>query len=232
MESALSAISGFITDLGPSVVLPVLITLFGLALRMSLSKAFRAGLTIGVGFIGINLVIGLLSGQVAPAATAMADRFGVSLNYVDVGWPSSAAIAFGSTVGAVIIPLGLVVNILLLVTGMTRTLDIDLWNYWHSALIGALVTAVTGYMARPGRGLRVPSALPGRHCHPDGGAAAVAVLEIPVRAEHRLQNRRARGTQSHHPHAHHLHRAHVHLPVPVERTHPRPVTPSSPRLGL
>lgn len=144
MESALSAISGFITDLGPSVVLPVLITLFGLALRMSLSKAFRAGLTIGVGFIGINLVIGLLSGQVAPAATAMADRFGVSLNYVDVGWPSSAAIAFGSTVGAVIIPLGLVVNILLLVTGMTRTLDIDLWNYWHSALIGALVTAVTG----------------------------------------------------------------------------------------
>src|SRR5690606_4107406 len=88
------------------------------------------------------------------------------------------------------------------------------------------------FMARPGRGLRVPSALPGRHCHPDGGAAAVAVLEIPVRAEHRLQNRRARGTQSHHPHAHHLHRAHVHLPVPVERTHPRPVTPSSPRLGL
>src|SRR5699024_5365631 len=79
-----------------------------------------------------------------PAATGMAEGLGVSLDIVDVGWPSSAAIAFGSSIGAMIIPLGLVVNMVLLVTGLTRTFDIDLWNYWHSAMIGALVGAVTG----------------------------------------------------------------------------------------
>lgn len=144
MEQVLAAISSHITTLGPSVVLPILITLFGLGLGLSFSRAFRAGITIGIGFIGINLVIGLLGEQVAPAAQAMATNFGVKLSVVDVGWPSSAAIAFGSTIGAVIIPVGLVVNIVLLLTGLTRTLDIDLWNYWHSALIGALVAAITG----------------------------------------------------------------------------------------
>ncbi len=144
MQEVLAAISQYITDLGPSVVLPILITIFGLALGLKFGKAFRAGVTIGIGFIGINLVIGLLGGQVGPAAQAMATNFGVQLSVVDVGWPSSAAIAFGSTIGAIIIPLGLVVNILLLVIGLTRTLDIDLWNYWHSALIGAIVAAITG----------------------------------------------------------------------------------------
>lgn len=144
MEQVLATISGYITTLGPTVVLPILITLFGLGLGLKFGKAFRAGITIGVGFIGINLVIGLLSEQVGPAALAMASNFGVKLSVVDVGWPSSAAIAFGSTIGAVIIPVGLAVNVVLLLTGLTRTLDIDLWNYWHSALIGALVAAITG----------------------------------------------------------------------------------------
>lgn len=144
MEQVLAAVSSYITTLGPSVVLPILITLFGLALGLKFSRAFRAGITIGVGFIGINLVIGLLGEQVGPAAQAMATNFGVQLSVVDVGWPSSAAIAFGSTIGAVIIPVGLLVNVVLLLTGLTRTLDIDLWNYWHSALIGALVAAISG----------------------------------------------------------------------------------------
>ena len=146
MQNALGAISGYITDLGASVFLPVLITLFGLILGLKFGKAFRAGVTIGIGMIGINLVIGLLSGQVSPAASAMAERLGVQLNVVDVGWPSSAAIAFGSTVGALIIPICLVVNMLMLFTGLTRTFNIDLWNYWHSAMIGALVAALTHNM--------------------------------------------------------------------------------------
>ena len=144
METILGPFSGYLNDLGPSVVLPVLITVFGVILGLSVGKSFRAGVTIGIGFIGINLVIGLLGAQVAPAAAGMAEGVGVTLDVVDVGWPSSAAIAFGSSIGAMIIPLGLVVNVLLLMTGLTRTFDIDLWNYWHSALIGALVAAVTG----------------------------------------------------------------------------------------
>jgi PTS system galactitol-specific IIC component len=63
MEAVLSSVSGYITSLGASVVLPVFITLFGLLLGLKFTKAFRARITIGVGFVGINLVIGLLGSQ-------------------------------------------------------------------------------------------------------------------------------------------------------------------------
>jgi PTS system galactitol-specific IIC component len=139
----MEAVSKYLTDLGAAVVLPVLITIFAVVLGQKFSRALRSGVLIGVGFVGIGLVIGLLFGQVSPVATAMAKRFDVDLSVVDVGWPSSAAIAFGSKVGALIIPVCLVLNLVLLAIGLTRTFDIDLWNYWHFALGGALVAAVT-----------------------------------------------------------------------------------------
>lgn len=139
----MEAVSQYLTDLGAAVVLPILITAFATILGQKFSRALRSGILIGVGFIGIGLVISLLFEQVSPVAEAMALRFDVDLSVVDVGWPSSAAIAFGSQVGAAIIPACLLLNVVLLALGLTRTFDIDLWNYWHFALGGALVAAAS-----------------------------------------------------------------------------------------
>ncbi|MFS8665368.1 MAG: galactitol-specific PTS transporter subunit IIC [Limnochordales bacterium] len=136
----------FILDLGASGMLPLIVLVLGLVFGLSLGRAFRAGVTIGVGFVGIGLVIGLLTGSLGPAAQAMVERFGIQLNVLDVGWPAAAAIAFASQVGAVVIPVGLLVNLVMLVTRTTQTLNIDLWNYWHFAFTGALVTAATGQL--------------------------------------------------------------------------------------
>ena len=143
IEDILTNITSYLTALGASVTLPILITIFGMILGQKFSQALRAGVLIGIGFIGINLVIGLMAGTVGPAAQALATNLGVNLTILDVGWPASAAIAFGSTIGAVIIPVGILVNMLLLWSGLTRTFNIDLWNFWHFALVGALVGAVT-----------------------------------------------------------------------------------------
>ncbi|AQS56137.1 PTS galactitol transporter subunit IIC [Novibacillus thermophilus] len=133
----------YVVDLGPTVVLPILICLFGLLLRQKLGSAIRSGITVGIGFIGINLVIDLLVGNLGPAAQAMVNNLGVNLSVIDVGWPATSAIAFGSTVGALAIPIGLAVNVGMLVLGLTKTLDIDLWNFWHIAFTGALVAILT-----------------------------------------------------------------------------------------
>jgi galactitol PTS system EIIC component len=133
-----------VVDVGPSVLLPILIFLFGLLLRMKAGSAFRAGLIVGIGFIGVNLIIGLLMENLGPAAQDMVARIGVDLSIIDVGWPATSAIAFGSTVGALAIPIGLAVNLVLLLVGLTRTLNIDLWNLWHIAFTGALVSVMTG----------------------------------------------------------------------------------------
>ena len=137
-------ILNYIVDLGPQVMMPIIITIFGLILGAKFGKALRAGLTVGVGFIGLNLVIGLLGGSLGPAAQDMVTRLGLNLTVIDVGWPAAAAIAFASRVGALIIPIGLVVNIVMLLTNTTQTLDIDIWDFWHFAFTGALVTGATG----------------------------------------------------------------------------------------
>ncbi|OCA87792.1 PTS galactitol transporter subunit IIC [Bacillus sp. FJAT-27225] len=134
-------------DLGPSVMLPILLFIFGIILGTKPGKAFKAGLTVGIGFIGLNLVIGLLSESLGPAAKAMVDNFGFQLATIDVGWPAAAAISFGTALGSLAIPIGIGVNLLLLITGLTRTLDIDIWNYWHVAFTGSLVYALTGNFA-------------------------------------------------------------------------------------
>lgn len=134
----------FIQGLGVSVVMPIVITILGVILGTGFGKSLRAGLTVGIGFIGLNLVINSLLGtSLAPAVQQMVERFGLSLSVIDVGWPAAAAIAMGSTVGLVIIPLGLLVNILMLLTNTTQTVDVDIWDYWHFAFTGALVAIVT-----------------------------------------------------------------------------------------
>jgi PTS system galactitol-specific IIC component len=134
----------YIVSLGASVMMPIIITIFGLCLGAKFSKAIRSGLTVGIGFIGLGLVIGLLGGTLGPASQKMVERLGLHLTVIDVGWPAAAAIAFASTIGAIIIPMGLIVNILLLLTKQTKTVDVDIWDYWHFAFTGALVTAATG----------------------------------------------------------------------------------------
>ncbi|WP_404975028.1 PTS galactitol transporter subunit IIC [Weissella paramesenteroides] len=137
------AVIKWLLDAGPTVFLPLLLFIFGLALRIKPGKAFKSALMVGIGFTGLNLVIKLLTDNLGPAAQAMVKNFGLSLNSIDVGWPAASAISYGTTLGSLAIPIGVALNVVLLVIGLTKTLDVDLWNYWHIAFSGSLVYAAT-----------------------------------------------------------------------------------------
>lgn len=134
----------FISNLGATVMMPIIITILGLILGAPFGKALRAGLTVGIGFTGLNLVIGLLSSNLGPAVQEMVTRYGLTLDAIDIGWPAAAAIAFASKVGTFIIPVGIIVNVVMLLTNTTQTLDVDIWDYWHFAFTGAMVQSLTG----------------------------------------------------------------------------------------
>lgn len=137
----------YINSLGASVMMPIILTIIGVVLGAKFGKALRGGLTVGIGFIGLNLVTGLMGENLAPAVQQMAQRFGLALSTVDIGWPAASAIAFGTTIGLIIIPIGLIVNIVMLLTNTTQTLDVDIWNYWHFAFTGSLIYSLTGNFA-------------------------------------------------------------------------------------
>lgn len=134
----------FILGLGPAVMMPILVTLLGLGFRQGFAKSFRAGLTVGVGFVAIGLVVGLLVQVVGPKAMAFANVLGLKLDVLDVGWPMGAAVSFASPIAAALIPAVVLLNVVLVLSKFTRTVDVDLWNYWHFIYTGALVHAATG----------------------------------------------------------------------------------------
>ncbi len=144
MDAFLAGLKAIVDNLGATVLLPVLIFIFAVVLGTKPGRAFRSAVIIGVAFIGINLVIGLMLGALGDVSQAMVKSLNIKRDIVDVGWPSAAAIAFGSSVGLWVIPIALVVNVILLALRWTKTLNVDLWNFWHFAFIGSLIVAATG----------------------------------------------------------------------------------------
>ncbi len=134
----------YILDLGPTVMLPIVIIIFSICLGMKIGDALKSGLHIGIGFVGIGLVIGLMLDSIGPAAKAMAEHFQIGLEVVDVGWPGSAPMTWASQIAIIAIPVAIAVNIVMLVTKMTRVVNVDIWNIWHMTFTGALIHLATG----------------------------------------------------------------------------------------
>lgn len=134
----------FILGMGPTVMLPLVLFVLAMFFRIPIPKALRASFTVGIGFVGIYAIFGILTSSVGPAAQAMVVNSGINLPITDLGWPPLAAITWGGPIAAFVIPLTIIINIIMVACRLTRTVDVDMWNYWHFALAGTLVYYSTG----------------------------------------------------------------------------------------
>ncbi len=134
----------YILDLGPTVMLPLVICLFGIVLGLKPGKAFSTAIKIGIGFVGIGLVVGLLRNSLGPAAAAMTENFNLSLEVVDIGWPGSSPMTWASSIALTAIPVAVAVNLIMLFTKTTRVVNVDIWNIWHMTFTGAIAYIATG----------------------------------------------------------------------------------------
>jgi PTS system galactitol-specific IIC component len=126
------------------VMLPIVIFVLALIIRMKVINAFVSSLKVGVGFAGVFIIFNFFVSVIGPAVNSIIETRGLDYPILDVGWPPLAAITWASVIAPLSIPLVLVVNMIMLGTNLTKTIDIDVWNYWHFALIGALIQQVTG----------------------------------------------------------------------------------------
>jgi galactitol PTS system EIIC component len=129
------------------VMLPVIIFAIALAVRLPIQRAVLSTVSLAAGFAGVFIAFNFFVANISPAVQQLSQVRGLSFPVLDVGWPPLAAITWASPLAVISIPLVLVVNIAMLATGLTRTIYIDIWNYWHFALLGALVMTTTGSMA-------------------------------------------------------------------------------------
>ena len=98
---------------------------------------------IAVGFGGVYIVVDYFLAKIGPAALALATRFGGVFTITDVGWAANAAIAWGSPWAYVIVVLLIALNLLMIVTRMTDTLNLNIWDFWENIFGFLVVYAIT-----------------------------------------------------------------------------------------
>ncbi|MFT8607234.1 MAG: PTS transporter subunit IIC [Liquorilactobacillus ghanensis] len=133
-----------ILGVGSQVLIPIFITILGLIFGMKLSKAILSGLYLGTGFIGMTMAINKLTEVVSPAAKALAKNTGINLPAVDFGWTGAAAITWAWPLAFTFFVVEIVINLIMLLTKLTKTLNADMWNVWGVALTGYIVYQISG----------------------------------------------------------------------------------------
>lgn len=136
----------YIIDLGVSVMMPIIITILGVIFGRKLSVSFKAGLTVGIGFIGINVMSGVMMNAISPVTKALVERYNFSLTATDIGWGIGSSIAWGTPVVPFVFIAIIATNVLMLMFNLTKTMDVDIWNYWQPLFISSALYLTTGSM--------------------------------------------------------------------------------------
>ena len=146
----INAIVQFVMDLGGGVFLPFTIVIMGLLFKMNVFESLRNGLPVSAGFLGINVVLNMLIAGLQPAIDYYAQYGqGSGFTIVDIGWEGMSAIAWSTSFSLIIVPLGMVLNFVLIKFRVTRTMDIDVWNYFHMIIGGSMLYYVLTLAGMP-----------------------------------------------------------------------------------
>jgi len=132
---------------GPVLLMPAAVFLVSLFLRIKPGRALLSALNTAIGLVGVSLLISMLGDELGTAMQMMSERLGLTLSVLDIGWAGTAPAAWASPIGALAIPLAILINMVMLAAGLTRTVNIDIWNIWHMAFTGAIAFVVTGSYA-------------------------------------------------------------------------------------
>ncbi|MFL0167042.1 PTS galactitol transporter subunit IIC [Clostridium beijerinckii] len=138
------SVINYILGLGAAVFLPIVMIILGLCMKMKIKKAIIAGLTLGIAFTGMNVVLSFMFNSISPAASAFVQNTGIQLTSIDVGWSPMSAIAWAWPYAVLLFPLQIGINIVMLGLKLTDCLNVDLWNVWGKIFTATMVAAVTG----------------------------------------------------------------------------------------
>ncbi|MGN7397311.1 PTS galactitol transporter subunit IIC [Peribacillus frigoritolerans] len=143
MDYIQSLFQGLI-DMGAPVFLTIILMVLGLVFRMKFSRAFSAGLTLGVALVGISLVVDFMISKVGSASRAFVDNTGIQLGALDMGWPPALGLAWTWEYAFLMFPIQIIVNILMLFFRWTSCVNVDMWNVGNKVCTAFLVTYVSG----------------------------------------------------------------------------------------
>lgn len=143
MEGIAAAVSAFLGSLGSSVLVALVMFILGICFKAGFSKSLRGGLYAGIGLSALGIIVNTATDALTPAIQAFSQNFNKDMSVIDIGW-GSAGVAFAWP-GLAFVLLGtLLLNVLMVLCKLTKTMWTDIWSIWHGNVLGGFVWAATG----------------------------------------------------------------------------------------
>jgi PTS system galactitol-specific IIC component len=117
--------------------------MLAMVFRIKIATAIKSSLTIGIGFVGIFMTFDYFIDFINPVVSSLVERTGLQFTVLDAGWPPLAEITWSFELAPLLLILFMVVNVVMLVLKLTKTVNIDIWNYWHIILAATMIYQVT-----------------------------------------------------------------------------------------
>lgn len=133
----------YIINLGVSVMMPIIITVLGLIFGNKLSSSFKSGLTVGLGFVGLNAITALMIDAISPVTRALVKQYNFQLTATDMGWGVGASLAWGTEVVPFVFLTIIATNVIMILFNWTKTMDVDIWNFWEPMAIASALYLTT-----------------------------------------------------------------------------------------
>lgn len=143
----MNAILGFfesINSLGSSTILPICMFVIALIFRVKPSIALKSAVRVGIGIWGLSEMTTIACTYIQPLSDALVANIGLSKPIIDGGVGVEILAAFNFKYASLMIPAGILLNIVLLLIKFTKTVDVDVWNFWSWLLSAQLLYLVTG----------------------------------------------------------------------------------------
>ena len=139
----LTNVVNFFLGLGAPIFVPIIMIVGSIMVVMKIKDAISSGITLGVAFTGMNLLISFMKDSITPAAQAIMTSTGISLPIVDGGWSTMATISWAWPYAFLMFPLLIAVNVVMILLNKTNTINADLWNVWLKIFTAVAVVSIT-----------------------------------------------------------------------------------------
>lgn len=142
MEFVLQFFQGFV-NLGATVLLPVVIAVIGTFFGMKIGRAVKSGLLVGIGFQGLCLSVSLLTSSIQPVLDYY-ETLGTGYDVLEIGFAALGAASWTVPFAVLVIPTIIILNLIMVRLKITKVLNVDIWNFMHFLVPGALAYALSG----------------------------------------------------------------------------------------
>lgn len=141
----MTTLKALLDAFGSSVFVPVMIFIVALCLKTPVKKAFMSGLLAGVGLVGFGMITSGYSGYLSPIVNKLVNEANINLPAMDLGWQSTATIAYSTEIGMLFIGVALLLQFVLFLVKWTNIfMPSDLWNNYSFIIWGSLIYVATG----------------------------------------------------------------------------------------